>query len=413
MIPSELNPNKSALLLLDMQEEFLKPEGALARAGLFSVTPKGREEVITNARKVLEAARRAGRPVVHIQTVFRPGHPDCYFAPLWRQAIISDSACLVEGSRGAAIPDEIGPEEEEFVIAKKGHSAFQHTYLDRHLGGLGVDNCIVLGNLLGAMDETLRQGSALGYENVLVTDASYPLKSPHLETLGNRASQVKAEEAVSWIGNGNVGKREPTSWRPGLIIVDLQNDHNHPEGFNRRMGYGMTPWEQTQEIIRNNNKLSAAMRAKGFPVIYIQSVRGKDDIIDTAGAKSTRRNKPIPLGESFIIEGTWGAEILADLDRQESDFVVRKRGHSAFGTTHLHRMLRNLEVNLILVTGGAITGCGSDTTREGVGLGYRAIVIPDAMYSPESREKGIPALASRAEVMNTDEVLPRIARDNW
>jgi nicotinamidase-related amidase len=115
----------------------------------------------------------------------------------------------------------------------------------------------------------------------------------------------------------------------------------------------------------------------------------------------------------YRTDGTWGAEVVDELKPRPSDYVIGKRGHSAFGTTHLHRMLRNLDVNYIIVTGGSLVGCVADSTREGVGLGYKIILVRDAAYPPEMRELGTAALASRLDVRTTDEVLAWLEKGDF
>jgi nicotinamidase-related amidase len=113
---------------------------------------------------------------------------------------------------------------------------------------------------------------------------------------------------------------------------------------------------------------------------------------------------------AYRTDGTWGAEIVAELTPEPSDYIIGKRGHSAFGTTHLHRMLRNLGVNFIIVTGGSVVGCVADSTREGVGLGYKMVLVADATYPHEKRKLALPALASRVEIRTTDEMLAWLER---
>ncbi|MBI4188301.1 MAG: cysteine hydrolase [Chloroflexi bacterium] len=410
MSASKLKLNRAALLLVDVQNEFFRPDGPLAKTGLLPVNSTEKEKLTANVQNLLKAMRKAGRPVVYVNTEFRPGHDDCFFSPAWQRCISSEPFCLVEGSGGAAILDAVKPEEGDFVLTKKGHSAFQHTYLDRLLESLGVDTCVIVGNTLGSMDETARQGAALGYENVLVADASYPLCSPHLETLRGRGFISDTAEVLAWIkvSHSDVSKK-PAS-KPALIIVDVQNKNLsiHLEGSTIRLGAGMTD-EERSEIIQNNLSLAAAMRSRGFPVIYLRNAYPSKN--ETARSRMAQRSgSRHPAFDFLHYEGSnWGVEIVEELTPQPGDIVVPKKAHSAFATTHLHRLLRNLGVKTIIVTGGAITGCVSDTTREGLGLGYRTIFVPDACYSPDSRAEGVPALADRVEVKNTQEMLAELA----
>ncbi len=420
MLDPELKVERSVLLLVDMQNGFLKSDSPFIQAGLIPSIDGERQELVLNTQRLVGRMRQVGRPVVYITTAFRPDNADCFFSPPWRKCLNEAPSFLAEGSEGAAMIDGIRPKKGDFVLVKKGHSSFQHTYLDRLLSSLKVDTCVYVGNILGSMDETLRQGAALGYDNILVEDSSYPLRSAHLKTLVKRAFIVPTDEVLGWIGNSPHPTPDVTTVKPCLIIVDIQNDYLHPEGASHRLGFTQLPEEGRREIIENNLKLAAAMRAKGFPVVYIKSVRGRaksvggrDNLVDTASSRMVRRINPIPPGIDNITEGTWGAEIVDEVKPQEGDYVVVKRGHSAFGTTHLHRFLRNLGANLLLFTGGSVTGCLSDSCREGIGLGYRAMVVADATYQPVRRIIGVPALASRAEIATTDEALTKLDRGNW
>ena len=259
------------------------------------------------------------------------------------------------------------------------------------------------------MDESLRQGAAVGYENVVVTDAIYPPRAAYLESLSSRTFSGTTAEVLDWVNGSQSLSPGDSAIKLCLLIVDLQNDIIHPGGSSNRYKVSKLTNEEREEIIRNNQKLAAAARSKGLPIVYIKSARGKDRFIDTASARMGLRKH----GMEYRTEGTWGAEIVEEVKPQPTEYIVPKRGHSGFGTTHLHRMLRNLGVNLVVVTGGSVVGCVADTTREGIGLGYRMILIGDATYPPEKREIGLPALATRAEISTTEEILTRINNSAW
>jgi nicotinamidase-related amidase len=210
---------------------------------------------------------------------------------------------------------------------------------------------------------------------------------------------------LEWIHRPHGTPSRERGIRPCLLIIDIQNDLIHPEGAHIRYRPNKLTDAHREEIIGNNLKLSQLIRAKGFPVVYIKSVRGQDRWIDTASAKMGLRQRDL----DYRTDGTWGAEVVDELKPQPGDYVIGKRGHSAFGTTHLHRMLRNLGVSHIIVTGGSLVGCVADSTREGVGLGYHVILVRDATYPPEWRESGAEALATRLDVRTTGEVLAWLA----
>ena len=397
----ELNVDTAALLLLDVQNAFVNENNPFIRSGLIPSSSSTLSEFKSNVVAVLNAFRQGGRPIFFMNTTFRGDHADCYLSPAWKKCVLDNPDLLVEGTVDAAVVDELTPRQNEFVITKKSHSAFQFTHLDRALADLHVDTCVVAGNVLSSVEETLRQGAALGYENILVSDASFPVRFPLLKTLGSRTFDVSTAELLDWVKQERPRTDGTEQIKPCLLVIDIQNDFIHPNGVQTNRGSQKFTDAERQEIIGNNLRLLNVMRQKRLPVVYVKSLRGKDRLIDTASAKAGMRKK----GMEYRADGTWGAEIVAELTPQPSDYIVGKRGHSAFGTTHLHRMLRNLGVNFVIATGGSVVGCVADSTREGVGLGYRVTLVSDATYPPEKRELAYPALASRLEVRTTDEVI--------
>lgn len=147
------------------------------------------------------------------------------------------------------------------------------------------------------------------------------------------------------------------------------------------------------------------MRRKGNPVVFVMTLHRRD-ALDSAPPPIGRRNKPIPEGEDYLVEGSWGPQLVEGLDRREGDLIVTKKGRSGFGFTPLHRVLRNLGVDHCIVTGGAVHGCVEDTVREGAGLGYRLTLVSDALYRPNSPQ--IAVMADYAEIKKTEEALAEI-----
>jgi nicotinamidase-related amidase len=402
----------SALLLLDMQKEFFAKNGAFVQTGLIQPTPAtDHSRLVSNAMTLVEVMRAKGRPVVYVNTGFRADFADCFLSPPWRECITKEALCLVEGSESAAVIDELYPREGNFVLTKKTHGAFQYTHLDRTLSEQHVDTCILIGNLFSSMDETLIEGGALGYDFVVAADCSFPLDSPYLNFVSNHTFIKNTADIVALMQNI---KEDLPVYKPAMIMIDLQNDSLHPAGANHRMGRRGYTEQQRDEIVSNNQKLAAAMRARGLPVIcvkFVKRIRGRNVNFDTASSKMYKRLHVVPDGVDNCTEDTWGADFVDELKAQEGDFVLTKRSSSAFTTTHLHRLLRNLDVNLMLLTGGSVSGCLAATMREGIALGYRAVVVSDATYPPDQRSVALQSLSKRAEISSTNDVLTRLYGD--
>lgn len=144
--PAALDPARTALVLVDYQEEFFSGGLPLPEASA----------ALANARLLLDGARRAGLRVVHVRDVVAAG------APLF-----------AEGSPGAAIRPELAPLDDERVVTKQMAGGFSRTDLHRQLQELGVDTLVVAGLMTHlAVDTTVRDALVLGYRVLLPSDAS-------------------------------------------------------------------------------------------------------------------------------------------------------------------------------------------------------------------------------------------------
>ncbi|HWP60251.1 MAG TPA: hypothetical protein VNL14_20320 [Candidatus Acidoferrales bacterium] len=99
---------------------------------------------------------------------------------------------------------------------------------------MNVETCVVAGNILSSVEEALRQGAALGYENILLRDASFPLGFPLLKTLGSRTFEAATKEVLECIAQRQAPAPSKQAIRPCPLIIDIQNDLIHPDGAHVR-----------------------------------------------------------------------------------------------------------------------------------------------------------------------------------
>ena len=164
----------TALLIIDMQNDNIHPDGAFASTG--AADHAASQNVIVNVRSVLDAARTANIPVFHNRIVVHPNpHLGGDNAPIF-QMLGPDSLRL--GSWGAAIVDEITPVDGEVVLDRIRMNAFGGTCLDIMLRNLGVTNLIVVGVWTNmAVEHTIRDGADRGYHVTVVSDATSSINS--------------------------------------------------------------------------------------------------------------------------------------------------------------------------------------------------------------------------------------------
>lgn len=172
-----LIPARAALLVIDMQRDFLLPEGYAAQAGL-DIAPLA--ATIRPIGKLLAAGRRAGLLIVHTREGHLPDLSDCPPYKLERSrragAEIGSKGplgrLLVRGELGHDFVEALRPLEHEIIIDKPGYSAFAHTGLQQVLTKRGIETLILTGVTTEVcVSSTLRAAIDLGYRCITVSDA--------------------------------------------------------------------------------------------------------------------------------------------------------------------------------------------------------------------------------------------------
>jgi nicotinamidase-related amidase len=340
-----------------------------------------------------------GRRVVHVKTEFRPDYLDAALGKGWLEVLNPETQGLVAGSWGSQVVDGLDVREEDLVVRKTGQDAFLGTNLDRLLTNLGADQCVVVGSdLLHSISNSLRQGRAFGYD-------FYPIQAlpDHIATSlggnGRLEKIITLSDVVASLQPTVSERMQHARKRSALLVIDIQND------FFGSTRHPVFQFEQVNndEIVANNQRFAAEMRSRGLPVIYAR-LKYRPDAVDNVMTKfftDVITDEP-PEGRSygFLHDGTPGAELVAGLGIDPRDIILDKKGHSAFGFTHLHRMLRNLDVGHCYVTGGGTTACVSETVRDAAALGYQVTVLSDAIY-PANSPHVEQVLAKYAEVCST------------
>ena len=127
---------RPALLIIDMQKDFVLPDAPLCVAGAFATLPA--------LRCLLDFARTEGWPVFH---VVREHKADGSDAEIFRRHFFGEGKAgfCVEGAAGSAIVDELKPQAGEFKVVKTRFSAFYKTSLEEDLAALGVDTVVLSG----------------------------------------------------------------------------------------------------------------------------------------------------------------------------------------------------------------------------------------------------------------------------
>ncbi len=178
--PYRFDPAHTAVVLIDMQRDFLEPGGFGAMLGN-DVVPLRR--IVPSCVQLLSLARRHGMKIVHTQEAHDPQLADCPPSKKARgrlQCGIGDQGplgrVLVAGEAGADFVSELQPQPGDTVLRKPGKGAFHATGLDALLHAQHITHLLIGGVTTEVcVQSTMREANDRGYECLLVQDcaASY------------------------------------------------------------------------------------------------------------------------------------------------------------------------------------------------------------------------------------------------
>ncbi len=175
--PFAFPPEKTALIVIDMQRDFVEPGGFGETLGNdVSLL----QAIVPTVARLLDLFRREGWMVIHTREGHRPDLSDLHPAKRDRGSPslrIGDHGpmgrILVHGEPGHGIIDDNAPLEGELVIDKPGKGSFYNTVLAEHLAAHGITHLVVAGVTTEVcVQTTLREANDRGFDCLLIEDAT-------------------------------------------------------------------------------------------------------------------------------------------------------------------------------------------------------------------------------------------------
>ena len=160
--------------------------------------------------------------------------------------------------------------------------------------------------------------------------------------------------------------------RTAHVVVDLQNGFMAP-GAVAEIG-------TAREIVPNVNRISAALRAAGGLVVYIQNTI---DAATLRGWTTYFQHFCTPARRARMIEafapGSFGQALWPELAVLPQDLRVPKRRFGAFvpGASDLHAILQDRGIDTLIITGTASQVCCESTARDAMMLNYKVFFVSD------------------------------------
>lgn len=203
-----MNLDKPVLLLVDVQNDFAHPEGALGRRGLDCLPA---QDAVVALQRLLPVVRAASVPVLHVRTE----HSSWSDTPAWlsrgdaaEHLRARDQPSVARGSWGAQ-PYLVHETDDELVFTKHRYSAFQYTALPLYLQALECRTLVLAGLTTDVcVRATAVDALSAGYAPVLVSDAT--------ATTGAVSQETACREFSAWVGRTTTVDALCDAWAPGI-----------------------------------------------------------------------------------------------------------------------------------------------------------------------------------------------------
>jgi ureidoacrylate peracid hydrolase len=178
--------------------------------------------------------------------------------------------------------------------------------------------------------------------------------------------------------------------RTAIVVVDLQNDFCHPDGWLASIGVDVSGASSPVGPLRET---LPALRSAGAQVVWLNWGNRQDlanlppgvrHVYDPDG-NSTGIGDALPNGSAVLTEGSWAAALVDELVPEPDDVQVSKYRMSGFFDTPLDSILRRMRVDTVLFAGVNTDQCVLATLSDAACLGYDVVLVEDlcATTSPQ------------------------------
>lgn len=171
--------------------------------------------------------------------------------------------------------------------------------------------------------------------------------------------------------------------KTAFLVIDMQNDFCHPDGW---VGHTGKDVSKARIPIAPLQKLLPEVRKLDIPIVWVNWCNRADLLNVSASRKHAYKptgegvglGDPLPANQArVLVKGSWGAEVIDELDHKPDDIHVDKYEMSGFWNTHLDSILRNLGKTTLFFTGLNADQCVMATLQHASFIGYDCILLGD------------------------------------
>ncbi|MBW4581545.1 MAG: cysteine hydrolase [Tildeniella nuda ZEHNDER 1965/U140] len=210
--------------------------------------------------------------------------------------------------------------------------------------------------------------------NATIADITRSPLPPHLITLTTATKMLRLDLA-----------------KAALLIVDMQNDFCHPDGWLAHIGVDVSP---ASTPIAPLQGLLPVLRSVQVPIVWV-NWGNRPDLLNVSAASRHVYNPTgdgVGLGDRLpandapvLTKDSWAAAVVDELEQKPEDIQVDKYRMSGFWDTPLDSILKNLGKTTLLFAGVNADQCVMATLQDANFLGYDCLLLTDcsATTSPD------------------------------
>jgi nicotinamidase-related amidase len=407
-------PSRAALVVVDMQRDFVAPTGACAKAGDDMTAISA---MTGRLRFLIESARRHELLIVYVRSIYDPVYLAENLVEQFDRRGLKDFCSAL--SSGSDFADGIGPSgaPNEVVVTKHRFSAFSGTSMDLVLRSNGIKTLVMTGVATDVcVESTARDAFSNNYRVVLAEDCMTGFSAERhqaslsvlLRSFGTVASSSDITAAWQVAGSGTRGWRAADKKqtmlmkfeervRPehtALLLIDLQVDFCDDQGA---IAQRKEPRQMIRDMLPRAKKLLDQAREVDVMIIHVQSEYGlkvrsvgsphrypstftKEKAVWTASAADVQDDQGFEVGMTEIcLPGSRGIEFIDDFRPVGGEPIVTKHRFSAFRDTDLNLLLRSNGIRTVIVAGQTTNCCVESTAREVAMRDYNLVVAEDCV----------------------------------
>lgn len=167
----ELGTDKTALMVIDMQNAFCHPKGSLETQRGFDTSAL--QGAVAPCRILVQAARAKSLPLIFTQYVYRADYADAGWRMREATPEVIGSGSLAAGTWDVDFVEGLRPQAQDFVVQKNRPSAFYSTPLESYLRSMAIESLVICGVTTNiCVETTARDAGQRDYRTFVVADAT-------------------------------------------------------------------------------------------------------------------------------------------------------------------------------------------------------------------------------------------------